>query len=583
MAGRRLTAQGVRITSPLTVTDNTGQSDTVTRTVGGPDFKGDVFRVDGLGPELKKDAEADIRLRVQNSGDTDLTDLSVTKISVARTSTLPDGDPEPRKPTITGPIDDGLTKTLSPTGAGSLDFADYHLAARDAGTFDVTFTVRAKDPDGKAVTRDITWEVTVRDVLLEVELTLDPAEFSMAEDDPDAPPEPTEVTATLRFKNKDNEALTDITLRELDVHRTVVGQPLDVVQTGGIQPDPTDPDVTLPTLAAGATSAPITATFQVNDDGEIDFDAMATAATASGGTTVALAKARLSAKPTKYIDLRSHVVNPPSGKLLNAGGQIIVQGTVKNLSNTAKLDLGPLYPLLEGNASSMNVNYDGPAPNPTVFQPAPPLRLEPGESRTFEVRIRTNYSDPTALGAKPSGGTRARITFEPWGRAVEADGTEKILRTYTKNAPGGTPDGQVKTTPGDLHHEVGIDDSIALPETSYTYLGAAIFKGAVEGVLNAGISLVYGLVDLAKMPYTVLRAAAVYQSKVWDSFTPEERELFLTENSFLIVSILQRNVQLGLKDSKELYDQVYAYTDAARAHARMEGGDHIGKIVLRVE
>jgi PKD repeat protein len=580
----------------LTVTDNTGQSDSVTRTVGGPDFKGDVFRLDGLGPELKKDAEADVRLRVQNSGDTDLKNLGVTKIAVARTSTLPDGDPEPRKPTVTGPIDDGLTKTLSPTGAGSLDFADYHLAAHDAGTFNVTFTVRAEDPDGKAVTRDITWEVTVRDVLLEVELTLDPAEFTMTEDDPGAPPEPTEVTATLRFKNKDDEALTDITLRELDVHRTVVGQPLDVVQTGGIQPDPADPEVTLPALAAGATSAPITATFQVNDDGEIDFDAMATAATSSGGTTIALAKARLSAKPTKYIDIRSHVVNPPSGKLLNAGGQIIVQGTVKNLSNTAKLDLGPLYPLLEGNASSMNVNYDGPAPNPTVFQPAPPLRLEPGESRTFEVRIRTNYSDPTALGAKPSGGTRARITFEPWGRAVEADGTEKILRTYTKNAPGGTPDGQVKTTPGDLHHEVGIDDSIALPETSYTYLGAAIFKGAVEGVLNAGISLVYGLVDIAKMPYTVLRAAAEYQSKVWDSFTPEEREQFLTENSFLIVSILQRNVQLGLKDSKELYDQVYDYTGkmltgmanewetgdyagTAEAYAKF-GGEAIGSVAL---
>ena len=32
-----------------------------------------------------------------------------------------------------------------------------------------------------------------------------------------------------------------------------------------------------------------------------------------------------------------------------------------------------------------------------------------------------------------------------------------------------------------------------------------------------------------------------------------------------------------------MIDQVYAYTDAAQAHARMEGGDHIGKIVLRVE
>ena len=32
-----------------------------------------------------------------------------------------------------------------------------------------------------------------------------------------------------------------------------------------------------------------------------------------------------------------------------------------------------------------------------------------------------------------------------------------------------------------------------------------------------------------------------------------------------------------------IIDKVYAYTDAAQAHARMEGGDHIGKIVLRVK
>jgi len=31
-----------------------------------------------------------------------------------------------------------------------------------------------------------------------------------------------------------------------------------------------------------------------------------------------------------------------------------------------------------------------------------------------------------------------------------------------------------------------------------------------------------------------------------------------------------------------IIDKVYAYTDAAQAHARMEGGDHIGKIVLQV-
>jgi NADPH:quinone reductase-like Zn-dependent oxidoreductase len=31
-----------------------------------------------------------------------------------------------------------------------------------------------------------------------------------------------------------------------------------------------------------------------------------------------------------------------------------------------------------------------------------------------------------------------------------------------------------------------------------------------------------------------------------------------------------------------IIDKVYSLNDAAQAHARMEGGDHIGKIVLRV-
>jgi NADPH:quinone reductase-like Zn-dependent oxidoreductase len=32
-----------------------------------------------------------------------------------------------------------------------------------------------------------------------------------------------------------------------------------------------------------------------------------------------------------------------------------------------------------------------------------------------------------------------------------------------------------------------------------------------------------------------------------------------------------------------MIDKVYPLTDASLAHARMEAGDHIGKIVLRVD
>ncbi|MCB1256501.1 MAG: hypothetical protein KDB26_05310, partial [Microthrixaceae bacterium] len=137
------------------------------------------------------------------------------------------------------------------------------------------------------------------------------------------------------------------------------------------------------------------------------------------------------------------------------------------------------------------------------------------------------------------------------------------IRTYDEAKPGnGTalgeePDAQVKATPDDLFKRISIDDSIELPTRPTSAIAAGIMVGAVEGLANAAIATIYAIPDMITMPYSILVAAYDYQAKVWESFTEEEKDLFLTETSFMIVSVLMRNVEFGLKDADELYDQVY--------------------------
>ena len=77
---------------------------------------------------------------------------------------------------------------------------------------------------------------------------------------------------------------------------------------------------------------------------------VAFATAAAGNRTVAgIAKQRWKAKAKKFVEITSTVTNPEDNKLLNAGGQIIIDGTVENLTTNFDVTLGPLYPTLVGN------------------------------------------------------------------------------------------------------------------------------------------------------------------------------------------------------------------------------------------
>ncbi|MGB3411260.1 MAG: hypothetical protein WBA45_08670 [Microthrixaceae bacterium] len=534
------------------------------------DFEGNFFRTDNSSPSVNEGEGTEVRLRVANVSGDEMTGVSLTNVEVLGVDNGVDqvGDAELVQ------VGENLPGVLAASGLASQGFVDFTLAGLEEGRILLSAKV-AGTRDGKAVSGTIESQFSVRAEDLVVNLTLDPPEYEVPED---GEFEPTDITATVSFTNATDDEMTNLRLQDLDVSRVFSGQELYVTYKSGIRPDPLDPEIIVASLPAGATSPEFQAVFTATDDGEVEFSAMATAKRGETGEATGVKKVRWKAKVKKYVEITTKVTNPPDDELIEAGSPVSIDGTIENLTNNYKITLGPLFPELEGNAGTMTLAYDELAPNPQFPVAVDPLVLEPGEKRTFQVRFTTNFSDPRMYEAQPSGGTRAYARFEPWGLAEEVkdpnDGPPDVveIRTYDEAKPGaGTalgeePDAQVKATSDDLFKRISIDDSIELPSHPPTAIAAGIMLGAVQGLGNAAIAAIYAIPDLLKMPYTVLVAAYEYQTKIWDGFTDEEKDLFLTESSFLIVSVLQRNVEYGLRDAQELYDEVYKMA-----------GDHLTK------
>ena len=238
----------------------------------------------------------------------------------------------------------------------------------------------------------------------------------------------------------------------------------------------------------------------MNDDGEIEFSALVTAAAEDDHTITAFGSEILSAKPKYLIGLTTRVETPAGNALLPAGNPITVKGTIRNLSNTAELDLGPLYPEMSGNAGIASVAYDSVGTDPRWPIPPEVIHLEPGESRDFTVRVTTSWSDPrTNAIVERHGGTCATLRFTPWGRATEEDGTVVDI----------DPDTQVLASAADLEKVVHIDDSIPIPPTDYLAFGGGILVGVVEGVWGAAAALVMSIPERSSFPTRTCRHVRV--------------------------------------------------------------------------
>jgi PKD repeat protein len=524
-----------RYSVTLTSTTTSGRSGSVTKevTVAPPTLGLAVDLLDGAAPPLAegKPVRAKVTVSASSGGVGSIDGIrfdggDLLGITPDGAFTISDG-PTPAVPTSGFSLQAGETKafelTLEPQIVGR-----YDLTSRVTGT-DGTGATQAADADspgeiGQALTIDI---------------ALDPPTAQLKEG-PDGA-EPIDVTATLTFTNTTDTLMDAVTLTSLRVDRTAAGQLLGVTQTGGA--DPGQDGLAVGALAPGQ-SKKLTATFRATDDAEVEFSALATAHLVDGRSEIGAGRQRWSVKPQYLLGLTTKVVNPAGSALLPAGETVRITGTVTNLSSTATIEIGPLYPTLKGNAGAMSLAWDPQGSDPRELSPAGNLTLEPGESRDFTVRFLTGWSDPRGIeGDNPSGGTFAKATFTPWGVAHNEDGTTEDI-TPTK----------VKATQDDLEHRVSIDDSIAIPTTDPLALAGAISVGTLEGVWSGGASLVSSTVDLVKLPYTVIVATGEFQAQVWDSFTEEEKRAFADDTGLMVAAVLARNAEFGKQGTAALWD-----------------------------
>ncbi|MDR9862542.1 NAD(P)H-quinone oxidoreductase [Pseudomonas baetica] len=112
-------------------------------------------------------------------------------------------------------------------------------------------------------------------------------------------------------------------------------------------------------------------------------------------------------------------------------------------------------------------------------------------------------------------------------------------------------------------------------------MGGSYFNGNVSALAMDGRLVMLGFLGGAKANDVDLLAILGKRAVVTGSLLRART----TEEKAAIADALREHVWPTLNHGRclPLIDKVYALTDAAQAHTHMEAGDHIGKIVLRVD
>jgi PKD repeat protein len=568
-------------TVSLKVTDSGGLTDTESKSVraGNEELVGNFFNLSTTqGSTLRQDEPAQIRLRVQNLGEVALSDVVINSVAVVATDTKLEGAATLTPSVI---VDARRLKgTLLTTGLGAQDFADFDLKPTKAGTVQISANVSAKKPDGKAVSAVVTWDVIIRPTPLTVELSAKvaggpPREAGLALSFPlNKDKTKNKFVVDLKVTNNDDAEITlvqfadpakPIDLKSLRVDakgNPLPGVALELLTT----PVPALENVTL------APKASLTRSFQYDtlDAAKVELSSRVTGVF-KGLNISGLGMVEVSATSNEKLEFTSKLLVPAAG-LLPAGLRIRLSGTIKNLSNTDTLIVGPPLPTVSGNASQIYYYALGPEFGEPVPVEIPELiTLGPLEGRSYSVEIPTGQSDPRRLG-NSRGGTRATLTFTPWAAMRETDGSETQI----------TAD-QIKAKAEELERVVSIDDSIELPEYSAKVALANITVGGLEGSWNFVRSIPGLITGLVVLPYSALTAIATYQSTVWENMTPEERDLMAGSTSYLVVGTLLKNAEFGLRNSAELYKQVnqVALSSMTEMSNEWEIGDY-GSVARKV-
>ncbi len=445
----------------------------------------------------------------------------------------------------------------------SRSFVQEVEANKDASSAQINFTSAwtALDDGDQVVKGSETASLRADVEAVTVKVTTDPPVFTLAETADGVVPKT--VNVKVEITNNLSRPITNVTVDEKPTLKRWKMLPSPVPFPVSVS-QPALPSKDIGQIGSKETKT-ITYKLMVSDDLGFEVSALVLGSDSLGGERITgLGSATVEAKPKYLLRLETRVGIPTAG-LLPAGNDIWLRGEVKNATNTVKLDLGPLLPTAEGNAGLMSISSEGEPPNPRDLPPPEVWTLtENSSEKRFGIRVTTAYSEPAVAEEAPSGGTRTTLSFTPWGKVTLEDGTERELK----------PDDILRI--GENTHRISIDDSIALPETSYALLAAAISAGVVEGVFSFVAAIPTMVKELVKLPYTILHAAVELQSQVWASFTQEEKEQFSRDVSFQAASVLVRNAEFGNRKFQEVWDQVNqeTLTKLTAAQNQWETGDY---------
>ncbi len=523
---------GTAVDVTLTSTTDDGRSDTITKTVE-LDLPFAELTIEPAANPIAPGATTTVAVTVRSLDADQPIDVSFAEQLVSRDGLI-EVDPL-----------GGASGQHSVPPAGLRTFTYTVTAGPDVGNDQFRAAITATNSGGKTRTIEATYDIDVSEKILDVVGAFDPDTITLEEDANG--PQPQTLNLHVTVSNVTDQDVTSAVLLMLSPGFQYPGDGAMLASNiiALVEPEP-DGGIPIGDVPAGATievDIPVT----VMDDGLVEWGALAKFTHEGSEHIERMAPAKLESKPKLFFKFESKVVQPIAGSgLLPAGDPIGLSGTVKNLTNSATIDLGPLFPELRGNAGVMRLTYDTVGGDPRDLIVPDDLQLKPGETKDFSLRISTAWSDPRSNGGvAPSGGTRATMTFTPWGTATFADGT-----TQDVDPP------QMLTTDDDLVRTVHIDDSIPIPEMSAEAYGGAILVGAVEGVWSLAVGTLYGVWELVKAPYTILVATAEFLSQVWQSFTDAEKKEFAADATQMAVSILVRSAELGRQNAGELWDTV---------------------------
>ena len=466
----------------------------------------------GVGATLS----VEVTLSVAATAKGAVTNLSATPpLAVAPGSALtPLGGPTPGPPS--GALAPGQAFTYT---------SKYRVAA--AGDATVSVQANGTDADGLAVQATAAQLVHLAPPLA-VAVTFEQNGVPLPGnrlklDDTDTGPVPQDVTARVTVTNvstveQDGVMLQPPDLSVIDPNSVHLPFPVQVIA------GPT-PGAALGNLAPGATSAPVTFTLLVDNNGDFTLRELATSADGgTGATTKSLGAADLHVLPTALLRLRAQVA-PGTHLPVVTGGRFLVQGTVTNLSQTHSVDVDPVTADAKGNGGGGDAVVSGTSPTADGFFPPVNGKLKPGESRDFTGVVQT----------VADGGTRTTLTYAPTGRLINDDGSQTDL----------TP-AQIRLTKGSSPLIVPLDDTAPPVDDPDPYLATWNFGSAalenlqlwaansfhaitdVRSLLAGGAQL---LVADGQAFYELVRfvRAATLLDSYFRALTPAERQHFADE------------------------------------------------------